>query len=167
MRIDVEINDSKVQAALQRLIDAGGDMTPAMREIAGILTDASERAFAEQRDPATGEPWAELSDVTRERREKTGHWPGSILQLSGGLARSIQQDYGTDFALAGTNAAHATTHQLGAQQGEFGVFSIVSGRQVPLPWGDIPARPFFGVGPDDEDEILEALSRHLARAFQG
>lgn len=168
MRIDVKFDDVQVQAALQRLISAGADQTPAMRAIAGILDRATERAFAEQRDPATGEPWAELSEVTKQRREKSGHWPGSILQVTGSLARDMERDYGPNFALVGTNKPYAPTQHFGAEKGEFGSFSIVSTRrQVLLPWGDIPARPIFGIGLDDEHEILDVLAGFLERQIRG
>lgn len=168
MKVDVRIDDGAVLAALGRLSAAGADMTPATREIAGVLADATEEAFAQQRDPTTGERWADLQESTKKRREKTGHWPGSILQVSGDLARDIESDYGADFAAAGTNRPHATTHQLGAKKGEFGAMSTIRTRQVvPLPWGDIPARPILGIGADDKEEILDVVNRHLRRVLEG
>jgi phage virion morphogenesis protein len=168
MKVETRIDDKAVMAALNRLSAAGADLTPAMREIAGVLADAAEEAFAQQRDPTTGDRWADLEESTKKRREKGGHWPGSILQVTGALARDIESDYGADFAVVGTNKPHATTHQHGAKKGEFGAMSIVRTRRVvPLPWGDIPARPFLGIGAGDKEDILGILHKHLQRALEG
>lgn len=161
MEIDVHIDDREVMAALQRLLSVSSDMSPAMRDITGVLASATERAFAQQADPATGTPWAELSDVTKARRATDGHWPGSILQVTGALARDMESDYGADYAIYGTNKIYAGTQHAGASKGEFGS----TRKGSPIPWSDIPARPFVGINGDDEEEILDILSRHLEEAL--
>lgn len=157
MKIDYKIDDADVLAALRRLEVLGDDMSPAMRDIAGILRDASEQAFEDEADPATGDPWAPLSPITVARR---GGEANPILQVSGDLAR-IQTDYGPDFAAAGSPEIYAAVQQLGASQGAFGKTK----RGGPIPWGDIPARPFLGISEDDEEEILDAIKKHLERAI--
>lgn len=163
--IKIEVDDKKVLDAFNRLLRASNDLSPAMRSVSRVLADATERAFQSQSDPATGKPWAPLKPSTIRRREKTGHWPGSILQLSGILAGSIQSEYGGDYAQAGTNIPYATTHQFGAKKGQFGAFSIVRTHQeVQIPWGDIPARPFLGISEEDKREIIDIFNAYLARA---
>lgn len=44
---------------------------------------------------------------------------------------------------------YAGTHQFGAAKGSFG--TTESGR--PIPWGDIPERPFLGLLIDDAAEV--------------
>ena len=44
--VSIIIDDSQVQAALQRLEHAGGDLSPAMRKIAGALHKITEDNFA-------------------------------------------------------------------------------------------------------------------------
>jgi len=87
-----------------------------------------------------------------------------ILNASGafGLMGSISTDHGKDFAEIGTNRVYAPTHQFGAQKGEFGT----SSRGGPIPWGDIPARPYLGISPADESDILALARKHLADAFE-
>lgn len=157
----VEYNDKEVRAALSSLLTIGADMTPIMRDIAGVLADATERAFANESDPTTGEPWDVLSYITTKRRESAGHWPGSILQVTGQLARDIETDYGPDFAQIATNTEYARTMHDGADKGEYG--STEHG--VPIPWGDIPGRPFFGVGEEDRAEIPEVVKSRLMESW--
>jgi len=37
---------------------------------------------------------------------------------------------------------------------------------VPIPWGDIPARPFLGLSDEDRSGILDIVSEALAAARQ-
>lgn len=156
--IQIEVNTSGVDAILARIVSLGANMTPITRALAGILADIPERAFAAQADPVTSSPWAQLSPVTVNRRGSSS----PILQVSGILAGSIQAEHGADFARVTTATKYASTHQEGAKKGQFGK----TRRGGSIPWGDIPARPFLGVGPADEAEIeqtaLETLQRVLA-----
>lgn len=145
----VEIDDRAVRAALDRLIRSADDLTPAMRAISETLADSAERAFDEQRDPASGTRWAPLSPVTLGRRRGGA---GRILQDTGRLAASITANHGRDYAEAGTNVIYGATQFFGARKGQFGPRT---------PWGDIPARPFLGMGDEERDEILDILRRHL------
>lgn len=160
--IEIEVNAEELEAGLTNLIRLGQDMTPITRQLTGILADATERAFAEQRDPVTGAAWHPLSPVTLARRAKTGH-DGPMLQVSGQLAASIHQSYGPDHATVGTNKVYATTHQLGARKGAFGTTK----RGGPIPWGNIPARPFLGFGPEDEEEMGAVIREAVQRALAG
>jgi phage virion morphogenesis protein len=154
---DIQLDDAQAQALLSEIIQRGSDLSPVMRPISEDLRDGMEQAFEEERDPATGEPWADLSPLTIKAREKTGNWPGKILQRSGQLAASLSASHGSDFAAAGTNLAYATTHQDGAKKGAFGTMSNGS----PIPWADIPARPFAGVSEETMETIVERLQRFL------
>ena len=162
--IKIEYDDREVRRALERLAAAGRDLTPAMREIAAALEGAAEDAFEQKQSP-DGEPWADLSDVTKARRGKRGKWPGPILQVDRRLYGSLTSRYDADSAEAGTNLAYASTHQFGAEQGEFG-FSFHRGYPTAIPWGDIPARPFLGRSDDLDAEILDAIERHLGTALR-
>jgi phage virion morphogenesis protein len=154
---DIQIDDAAAQALLAQIMQRGSDLRPVMRPISEDLLDGIEQAFEEERDPTTGEPWADLSALTIEAREKAGNWPGKILQRSGQLAASMSASYGSDFAAAGTNLAYAPTHQFGAKKGAFGTTS----RGSPIPWADIPARPFAGISEETMASIADRLQRFL------
>lgn len=160
--IEIEVNFDGLEHGLTRLVELGRDMTPVTRQLAGVLADAPERAFAGQRDPVTGNAWHPLSPVTIGRRAKAGH-DGPILQVRGQLAGSLHADYGPDHAAVGTNVPYAPTHQFGVKKGAFGTTK----RGGPIPWGDIPARRFLGVGPEDEEEIRGILGEAARRALAG
>jgi len=163
MQIDIEIDDRAVLAALGRLSEAVDDLTPAMRSIAGVLASAAEDAFEAEADPATGTPWAPLTETTQRRPvDRAGTLRGAhpILQVSAQLATSIQSEWGADYAAAGTNLVYAATHQFGAQRGQYGT----TRRGAPIPWGDVPSRPFLGLGEQHRADVLDIIERHLALA---
>jgi phage virion morphogenesis protein len=153
MSIEIVHNAGEITAALNRLLARSNDLTEPMRAIAAVMESATEEAFANQADPATGVPWAPLSDTTKTQRSKQGSWPGQVLQVSGGLAASIESQSDSHSASIGTNKIYAPVHFFGASKGEFGNGA---------PWGDIPARPFLGLSADDESSILDILDQFLA-----
>lgn len=169
MRINIEVDDRNVKAALNRLIRAGEDMSPAMLAVSEHLKDAALESFDRQRAP-DGTLWAPLKESTRRQRGRGGFGEaGPILQRRGNLLRSIVSDHGRDFAEAGTNLVYAAVQHFGAEKGEFGgARTGLPGRSFfqPIPWGDIPARPFLGVSDDDERQIGEIILDHVARAWR-
>lgn len=168
--ITIELDSREVLAALADLQGRTDDMTELMDELAGILEDASERAFQNQRDPATGAPWAELSETTKKRRDDP---LGKILQDSGGLVGSLDSEHDSKSATVGFAEKYASTHHFGAKKGQFGTASgafqfdgeSLRPRQVPIPWGDIPARPIVGVDESDISEIYSAVQRYISASF--
>ena len=157
--IDIIVKSEAAQALCNRLVALGRDTTPLTRVFAGILMDASQRAFERQADPVTGEKWAGLSPVTVKRRGSST----PILRVSGQLASAVQSEHGPDFARLTVAKAYAGTMFFGAKRGQFGSTS----RGAPIPWGDIPARRFMGLGPEDENEIGVEGSRALQRILGG
>ena len=67
MNIRIELRDRELRRALSDLVTAGTNLSPATREIAALLKRITEDAFEHEADPATGEAWAPLSDVTASR----------------------------------------------------------------------------------------------------
>ena len=151
----IEIATNDIAAALARLAAANSDMTPLMGEIAGNLHDTVEENFAQEGRPA----WVPLSAVTVAQRGNAG----PILQRSGQLAASITPSHDATSATAGTNKIYARTQQFGAKKGAFGRTT----RGAPIPWGDIPARPFFALSDDDTEAILELVLAYEERAAIG
>ena len=157
--IRIEYDDTQVRAALDRLARAGRDMSPVMRVIAGHLLAGADKAFLDETAP-DGTKWAALSDVTLARRQKRGRG-STILQESGHLAQSITADSDATSAVVGTNPVYATTHQFGAKKGAFGA----TARGAPIPWGDIPARPFLGVSEKTSRQVVDAIATFIGEQW--
>lgn len=173
------------------------DYTPVMRRIANHLKRGVRNRFRMATGP-DGQSWDDLSDVTKKRRQKKGRVPIKKLVSSGKLLRSFHAFSDSRRARVGTGVEYASTHQYGAEQGEFGSFSVVAQtvgglrrqlrrhRQLrlagtlgitgglvpnrtkgrPIPWGDIPPRPFLGFDDADRSTVLDEINRHLERSFR-
>ena len=131
----ITIDDAAVRAALTRLARQVADMKPAMEDIGRALGNLAEDAFQ-----AEGPGWPQLSPVTVARRG-SAH---PILQDSGGLAASITHGGDATSAWVGASKIYAAVQQFGQPKG-------ASGRTrhgAPIPWGDIPARPYLPITDD-------------------
>lgn len=178
--IEIRHNAAEIEAAFNALLERANNLSPVMRQIEGILADATERAFDEESSP-NHDPWPDLKESTKKQRQAKRYWPGQILQRSGRLAASIETDSDPHSASIGTNAIYAAIHQYGADNMsiripqhnrriyqafgkplKFPVFQTVSAHAAML---NIPERPFLGVGPEDEEDILTVMSDFLSAAF--
>lgn len=176
IRIDVNIDTSDLEAAISRLREKAQDTTPIMRRCAGVLAGAAEDAFDDEADPVTGAKWQPLAASTAAARAAKGH-SGKILQLTGSLASSLERDFGRTYAVVGTAKPYAVAHQFGAVtkphviRARNGKALKIPGvgfrRSVNHPGSTIPARPFLGIGPDDEKELLEIFHDELHKALYG
>jgi len=57
----------------------------------------------------------------------------------------------------GSVLEYAAVQQFGAKKGAFGR----TRRGAPIPWGDIPPRPFLGLSDADRRSILDLIAEHL------
>ena len=177
--LDIKIKDHGVQKLLTDIQRRMGDLTPVMKIIGQIVRTSIVRNFEKGGRPTQ---WKPLSPATLTRRKGRA----KILMdrgLGGGLAGSIHDRADKDKVTIGTNKIYAAVHQFGAKKGSFGTVEanikahvrkitqafgrsikprkITVGahtRKMKLPWGDIPARPFMMVQPEDWDEIKESLN---------
>ncbi|MGY3910752.1 phage virion morphogenesis protein [Aeromonas piscicola] len=149
MDLDISIDTANIQAAFARFQAMGENPRIITRQIAGILADSSEQAFADERDPETGAPWADLTPRHQARRKKGGHWPGRILQVKGLLATSLTTGYSPTTAWIGSPMKYAAIHQLGGTAG------------MPPGPAAISARPYMGLDGVARQEILQAIQGAL------
>lgn len=188
--VAVSVDCVEVTLALSRLAKRLGDLRPAMAEIGAAMVNAKDLGFRAESDP-WGKAWAPLSAVTFARRRKgskrilrdTGHLQDSIAYTADGDSATMGVGVGVS-----TNVKYAGTHQFGARMGEYGRYSQVSRRSkfkegdfrrnagtvkgFPIPWGDIPARPFLPLSPAGSvdlpqpllDGILDILRAHVEQS---
>jgi len=69
-------------------------------------------------------------------------------------------------ASVGTNLKYATTQHYGAKQGQFGHGNYKTKQgSFPIPWGDIPPRPFFGFNSQHHNEITDTIADHIRQLW--
>lgn len=144
--IEIKIDNKEVLTRLQELASRGENLRPLMKNIAAIMSTATEDNFKDEGRP---EKWVDLSETTKKQRQKIGKYPGQILQVSGQLASSVSTAYDDNSAVIGSNLAYAAIHQLGGQAGK--------NKKV-----TIPARPYLKLTDDNFEEILTAIENFLA-----
>ena len=130
---------------MQELASRGENLRPLMKNIAGIMSTATEDNFKDEGRP---EKWVDLSETTKKQRQKIGKYPGQILQVSGQLASSVSTAYDDNSALIGSNLAYAAIHQLGGQTGKNKKTTI-------------PKRPYLMLTDDNFEEIIYEVEKYL------
>jgi phage gpG-like protein len=91
-----------------------------------------------------------------------------MLQVSaGGLAASITHGGDRHSAWVGASKVYAAVHQFGQKKGASGR----TRRGAPIPWGDIPPRPYLPIDeagaltPAARDEVLAIIADALRAAL--
>lgn len=136
--VEIRLDSKDVEKALLQVAQKCEDMRPLMKNIAGIMADATEQNFENEGRP---DKWQELAKRTIKQRTKTKHYPGKILQVEGRLALSVTTQYDNDSVVIGSNLAYARIHQLGGQAGK--------NKSV-----EIPARPYLKLIDENYEEII-------------
>jgi phage gpG-like protein len=137
--VEFELDTSRADEVFSRLIQKGGDLSPLMAQIAELLVQIKDRAFANETAP-DGIPWPELAESTQKRKvygKPRGAHP--MLRVSDAFHDSIESSSGTDFAEIAT--------ALGLPYPSF----LQTGTSR------MPARPVFGLEPTSA-ETIEALA---------
>ncbi|WP_421238526.1 phage virion morphogenesis protein [Aeromonas enteropelogenes] len=153
MDLDISFDTAQIQAAFARFRALGENPRPITRQIAGILADSTEQAFADEKDPQTGTPWTDLTPKHKAYREKKGYWPGKMLQMQGALAMSMTTGYGPTKAWIGSPMVYAAIHQLGGTP------------DMPPGPAAIPARPYMGIDDVARKEILHVIQSALSASL--
>lgn len=152
MKITLEFNDQDVQQKLAALELRVGNLLPAMELLGNYFVEKTQENIKNSTDWA-GRPLAPNSPTTLLFKRGT-----KPLIDSGALQAHISMSKtGNRSVKIAANEVQSAVMQFGARKGEFGT----NARGAPIPWGDIPARPFF---PDDEAAIesaTEILMRYL------
>ena len=151
--ITITLDDTEFSRWLQRSLASLSNPTDALREIGEVLVQSTQARFGTKKSPS-GATWAANSPVTIAIK---GH--GSQLRgKSGALGDTIHYQLdGSSAVEVGSNMIYAAVQQFGQPKGASGRTK----RGAPIPWGDIPPRPFVGVSQEDEDRITEIMADYL------
>ena len=158
MKIDITLEDTQVVTAINRMIHAGTDLTPVLRDIGEHLLNTTRERFRDEEGP-DGEAWMPLSETTKARKTRN---IDKVLTEDGHLAGTLDYLVMGNELLIGSPRIYASTHQFGALKGQFGfaAFDTRAGA-FEIPWGDIPARPFLGISDDDRSTITDVIGDFL------
>ena len=172
--ISIEINDQGVQTLLNTLASRLGDMTPVMRRIGEALAEGSKQRFEAAGDwdgtswvPNAGATIMRYLGVTKGNFKKDGSLSKKGTKRAGakkpltGETRSLRSTIFYHASSTGVSIGspmeYAATQQFGAKKGAFGHTRL----GAPIPWGDIPPRPFLGLSGDDRATILDKINGYL------
>lgn len=176
---------SDIEDKLQGLvagIEHPAPMFAIMNEYLGKITRAR---FTSQSAP-DGSPWQALSEKYKARKKKNKNLILTLNKHLRGTFRGVVDDSGLEF---GTDRIYAEIHQFGgtikkrARQGEVyfnqSADGSVGNRFVKKNRSNfaqsvsirehsvkIPARPFLGTSPKEENHLLKIAVRYLERATQ-
>lgn len=167
--ITVEINSDAITRALSRAFDTLSDTTPIMQDIGSYLRSSTVDRFKSGVGP-DGSAWAPNSPVTLARKKDTRPLFGESNRLN----NEFGLEAGSDYAEVSSVLPYAAVQQFGAAQGQFGALMGRTQKTdkvkshdflMLMPWGNIPARPFFGISAEDEANILDTISEALGAAL--
>lgn len=162
--IRIELTEEQIEADLQRLASSLTDLTPLMQDLGEALSDSTEDRFAQGTAP-DGTAWAPKAQATldayRARGDRVDFRP--LFGPSGRLSSEISYVAGPASVEIGSSLIYAAVQQFGAGKGAFGTASNGS----PIPWGDIPARPFLGISEEDRGTIADIIDEYLTEASGG
>lgn len=173
--LTVEIDSRSVDQALQALIDRMVDMEPALLEIGEDLASSTRKRFVTTRSP-DGTPWAANKPSTLERyglnfgkslRKKDG-----TLNAKGEQRLTSKKPLTGESKMLGERIDYALSQPQEVLIGspmEYAAMQHFGGTKARFPnlWGDIVARPFFGLSTDDETTVVGILQRYLLDSLGG
>lgn len=163
MTLKIEIQTAELDRALARLAASFKDMTPIMRAIGGTLEASTEKNFDDE-GARIGAKWKPSQRALRQgvftpansaTGRRASYRRGETLRDTGRLVASISaggaghvSEVTPQSVFVGTNVEYAAIHQFGGKAGR--------GRKV-----TIPARPFFGLNQQDEQDIADKIAEML------
>jgi phage virion morphogenesis protein len=154
----------ELRVALRRLSIALSNPRDLMADIGDALIATTRARFREGVAPDDS-AWIPKSVTTLDaylaRGETISFKPliGPSQRLSREIFYQVTPD-GSSVEI-GSNILYSAVMQFGAKRGAFG--QSLNGS--PIPWGDIPARPFLGISSQDELNIGEAIAEWLEDAL--
>lgn len=159
--ITITLDDAAVRAVLQDLQRRLGNLTPAMAQIGEALAEGSKQRIEQGRD-WRGQPFAPNKPSTLAR--KKGARP--LIDTGTLLHNRIHSSANASSATVGAGGVQAAVMQFGQKKGASGA----GRRGRPIPWGDIPPRPFLPISPGGDlepkarDLVLDILRAWVADA---
>lgn len=156
----VELKADTITSGLLQLSGQMENLMPVMEQIGEYLVMSTKERFKAGTSPE-GAKWAPKSPATLARygaRKSNRVDPRPLFGPSGMLSSQIFHEASSNQVEVGSNLIYAAVQHFGAGKGQFG--NMTNGS--PIPWGNIPARPFLGISPEDETNILALIADFLS-----
>jgi len=171
--LTITIDDEQVRRLLERIAERGTDLKPALSAVGSLIKESIRTNFAQGGRPT---PWKPVKNRD-----------GQPLRDTGRLMNSITRKVTGNEVKVGSNVVYAALHHYGAEKGSFGTFVHMvkshkrrvtqafgkplkfpvwatvhpHAREVSLPIGNIPARPFMLVQDEDMVDIKDILTHYI------
>lgn len=152
----LELHDEELRAMVDRLETGLSDMSEVTNEIGEFLAESHQQRIEKSLGAPDGTAWAAKSPFTKSKDPRP-------LYDTGDMVRRIHHVYGADFVSVAVSGVKVRTLHFGAEKGAFG--QTKTGQ--PIPFGDIPARPFMGLSQTDQSNIADALTEWIERLAAG
>lgn len=165
MPVSLDIVHDEITPALTRVAAALDDPAPLYQDLGEYLVKSTTDRFPTGRAP-DGSVWAPKSPTTLAAygARKTNRLDTRpLFGPSGILSSTIFYQADASGVEWGSSRIYAGVMQMGAGKGAFGRTS----RGAPIPWGNIPARPFVGISAEDETNILDIIAESMEGAAEG
>ena len=177
LSFEIGLVDSGVTKALADLREKMTNVTPVLTKIGVAYKENTDLRFKAKQSPE-GKQWKRNTKLTTQLKTtgfKTaggfrpkgieggysmGVWTGN---LKNSIAYRVQGNNILVGIFSGQKSAkYASVFQFGAKKGDFGGSRRGNGKKfMPIPWGDIPARPFLGFNKATNEKVLKIIKDHL------
>lgn len=169
--ITIEVSDDSITNGLAALSLVIGDLSPVMAQIGEFMVESTKKRIANGVSP-DGKKLAPKSAATIQNYLTSGYRKGAaagpLIRTGDLVDRSLHYDSGKDFMEISSSVVYSAIMHFGAKKGSLGAYSGTdkNGRAYSgvAPWGDIPARPFFGVSQEDRENIFTLISDTVFRS---
>jgi len=182
--IQIEITESEARANLDGLLDRMDNPRPFYQAAGDLLVGSVGENFRREGAP-DGTAWTPLRPATIKARQRRGRSALAILRETGILAGSIFHEVADDGVRIGSPVKYAAIHQFGGtidmparsgkiyrtqnKDGSIGrrfakrknKTTVATDVSVGAHQIRIPARPFLGISPNDEADLIEIARRWL------
>lgn len=165
MSVRLEVENDQITPALAQVAAALGNPLSLFQDLGEYLVKSTTDRFPTGRAP-DGSVWAPKSPVTlaaygARKSNRVDRRP--LFGPSGALSSTINYEAFPDRLEWGSPMIYAAVQQLGAAKGAFGQTS----RGAPIPWGNIPARPFAGISAEDEVQMIDIVGEWFETSARG
>ena len=177
LSFQIGLVDSGVTKALADLREKMTNITPVLTKIGVAYKENTDLRFKAKQSPE-GKQWKRNTKLTTQLKTTGFNTEGifrpkgieggySMGVWSGELSRSIVYRIQGSNILVGVSplskaGKYASVFQFGAKKGDFGGSRRGNGKKfIPIPWGDIPARPFLGFNKATNEKVLKIIKDHL------